>query len=119
MWVVSKQEGQRDLAAGLRDYVATIDDARQAIEAEPVPPGLKAFHGKLLEALTLQQTFFTKAVEASDDGQPWEAVIAIPEGKQASSLLINAWGDMQRRYPGWTPAVKDSVYHHLCALDLF
>ena len=60
-----------------------------------VPPGLKAFHGKLLEALTLQQTFFTKAVEASDDGQPWEAVIAIPEGKQASSLLINAWGVWQ------------------------
>jgi len=26
---------------------------------------------------------------------------------------------MQARYPAWPPETRDSIYHHLCALDLF
>ena len=43
----------------------------------------------------------------------------IPEGRQASGRLIAAWGRMQARYPQWSRETSDSVYHHLCALDLF
>jgi hypothetical protein len=37
----------------------------------------------------------------------------------ASSRLIAAWGRMQARYPGWPSETRESIYHHLCALDLF
>ena len=46
-------------------------------------------------------------------------VYQIAEGRQASARLISAWGRMQGRYPSWAPETKDSIYHHLCALDLF
>ena len=46
-------------------------------------------------------------------------VYPIAEGRQASGRLISAWGRMQARYPGWSPETRDSIYHHLCALDLF
>jgi hypothetical protein len=26
---------------------------------------------------------------------------------------------MQARYPQWSAATRDSIFHHLCALDLF
>jgi len=26
---------------------------------------------------------------------------------------------MQARYPAWPPETSNSIYHHLCALDLF
>jgi len=32
---------------------------------------------------------------------------------------IRAWSRMQARYPGWSSETRDSIYHHLCALDLF
>ena len=46
-------------------------------------------------------------------------VYAVPQGRQASAKLISAWGRMQSRYPAWATETKDSIYHHLCALDLF
>jgi hypothetical protein len=46
-------------------------------------------------------------------------VYAIPEGRQASARLIAAWGKMSARYPTWSAESRDSIYHHLCALDLF
>ena len=33
--------------------------------------------------------------------------------------FIAAWSRMQARYPAWSAETRDSVYHHLCALDLF
>jgi hypothetical protein len=32
---------------------------------------------------------------------------------------VAAWVKMTRRYPHLPPEMRDSVYHHLCALDLF
>jgi hypothetical protein len=46
-------------------------------------------------------------------------VYQIREGHQASERLLSAWAHMQQRYPKWDATLKDSVYHHLCALDLF
>jgi hypothetical protein len=43
----------------------------------------------------------------------------LPEGRQASGRLVAAFGQMQARYPSWSAATRDSIYHHLCALDLF
>ncbi len=37
----------------------------------------------------------------------------------ASARLIAAWGKMSARYPAWSAETRDSIYHHLCALDLF
>lgn len=46
-------------------------------------------------------------------------VYAISEAHQASGKLMSAWGAMSARYPAWSEATKDSIYHHLCALDFF
>ena len=43
----------------------------------------------------------------------------LPQGRQASARLVGAWSQMQARYPAWSAATRDSIYHHLCALDLF
>ena len=43
----------------------------------------------------------------------------LPQGRQASTRLVAAWSRMQARYPGWAGETRDSIYHHLCALDLF
>ena len=43
----------------------------------------------------------------------------IAEGRQASARLISAWGRMQARYLAWSSETSNSIYHHLCALDLF
>ncbi len=43
----------------------------------------------------------------------------VPEGRQASRHLFSAWARMQARYPSWSRETADSIYHHLCALDLF
>lgn len=49
----------------------------------------------------------------------FQEVMTFSEGRNASSLLIGAWSAMRARYPSLSPAVSDSAYHHLCALDLF
>lgn len=46
-------------------------------------------------------------------------VYAVPEGRQASTRLVEAWARMEARYPGRSTETRDSIYHHLCALDLF
>ena len=84
-----------------------------------LPPGLERFHGAVLEAIALQQTFFEAAVPRRAGGASMQEIYTIPEGHTASSKLIEAWGAIEAKYPGWSPAVKDSVYHHLCGLDLF
>ena len=48
-----------------------------------------------------------------------DAVWRIGEGRQASQRLIAAWGKMRARYPRWSAETGNSIYHHLCALDLF
>jgi hypothetical protein len=100
-------------------YCAETLAARKRIMAEPAPKGLEPFKTTVLKAIDTQMQFFTKGVDARNQGKTAQEVWAIPEGKQASSLLISAWGQMEGRYPQMSPAVRDSTYHHLCALDLF
>ena len=84
-----------------------------------VPAGLEPFQQDVLSALALQQAFFSKAVPLREAGRGMDEAYRIAEGRQASARLIAAWSRMQARYPGWPAATRDSVYHHLCALDLF
>lgn len=105
-----------------RAYSAYCSDtlaARKRIAAEPAPKGLETFKTTVLKAIDTQMQFFTKGVDARNGGKTAQDVWAIPEGRQASSLLISAWGQMEARYPQMSPTVRDSTYHHLCALDLF
>jgi hypothetical protein len=99
---------QRDTSAALR-----------ALRAEPVPAGLEAFRDRVADALELQMTFFEKALEARRHGQTMTQVFAIPEGRAASARLQAAWSTMVHRYPAWATETRQSIYHHLCALDLF
>ena len=100
-------------------YQAATDGVVTRISALPPPAGLEPFRDDVLAALRLQRTFFDKAVEARRSGGSMDDVWRIPEGRQASGRLIAAWGRMQARYPQWSRETSDSVYHHLCALDLF
>lgn len=100
-------------------YYSQTAAYRQKIVAEPVPKGLETFRNTVVNALDTQMAFFAKAVKARQSGQSAQEVLNIPEGRTASSLLQSAWGSMASRYPSWSNPVKDSIYHHLCALDLF
>ena len=91
--------------------------ARQGSEAVPV--GLEPFQADVLGALELQQIFFAKAAALRQSGRGMDAVYGVREGREASARLIAAWSRMQGRYPGWPPVTRDSIYHQLCALDLF
>lgn len=112
-------ESSTDLASPLEVYLRVIDDARNAIAAEPAPEGLTPFVEDVLQALELQQASFRAAVARRAKGEPAAVLYQIPEGRTASRRLISAWMHMQRRYPAWDAAVGKSVYHHLCALDFF
>lgn len=91
--------------------------ARQ--ESDGVPGGLEPFQQDVLAALALQQAFFSRAAALRQGGRGMDEVYSVAEGRQASARLIAAWSRMQARYPGWPPETRDSIYHHLCALDLF
>lgn len=100
-------------------YSAKTTQARQKIMAEPLPAGLQGFRDGVINALDQQILFFGKASRARTSGKSFQEVMTYSEGRNASNLLIAAWSAMTARYPGLSPAVSDSAYHHLCALDLF
>lgn len=108
-----------DLDAALAGYQAATKKAADGIRTEAVPAGLEPFEEDVLAALALQQTFFAKAVPLCTGKGSMREVYAIPEGREASRRLISAFGRMQARYPAWAQETRDSIYHHLCALDLF
>jgi hypothetical protein len=109
----------RDLSAELASYQkATAALAARLADDQP-PTGLAPFQQDVAEALALQQTFFAKAVPMRRAGAEMAEVYGIPEGRQASQRLMSAWSRMEQRYPSWSAATSDSIYHHLCALDLF
>ena len=112
-------QDNQNYARAFSTYMADTLAARKRILAEPAPKGLEPFKATVLKAIDTQMQFFTKGVDARNSGKTAQDVWAIPEGKQASSLLISAWGQMESRYPQMSSAVRDSTYHHLCALDLF
>jgi hypothetical protein len=101
------------------DYQKGNSDALRRLRAEPVPAGLEGFHQDVIASIELHRAFFDQAVVKRTAGATMPQVHEIPEGHQASEKLMGAWNAMNGRYGEWSPAVKDSVYHHLCALDLF
>lgn len=105
--------------AALARYQDATRRLAEQLAAEPSPAGLAPFQDDVLQALALQQAFFAKAAPLRQSGSSMADVYRIPEGRQASARLIAAWGKMRSRYPSWAPETKDSIYHHLCALDLF
>jgi hypothetical protein len=112
-------EERRDLPAAHARYEETTRALAARLRAEAAPDGLAAFQEDVGQALALQQTFFARAVPLRQAGRAMPEVYQIPEGRTASARLISAWGRMQARYPSWSAETRDSIYHHLCALDLF
>jgi hypothetical protein len=112
-------EQAADIARAHARYEKETGALAERLGREPVPAGLQPFHDDVLAALELQRAFFTSAVAQRAAGRTMGEVYSIPQGRQASSKLIGAWGAMERRYPAWPAETRDSVYHHLCALDLF
>lgn len=103
----------------LENYLGKTRDLQRRLRQEATPESLEPFREDVLAALDLQMTFFSKAYAGRRAGEPFDKVIAISEGRQASNKLVSAWGKMSARYPSLDQATKDSIYHHLCALDLF
>jgi hypothetical protein len=112
------QDHQAYASTFTRYYTETVA-ARKKIVSEPTPAGLEDFKNTVVAAIDEQIRFFNKAVRDRQAGQSAQQVLALPEGKKASSMLLQAWSLMTARYPGMSAQVKDSTYHHLCALDLF
>ena len=111
--------GDKSAEAFMRYKSVTEEQLRRIMNVAP-PTGLESFKLDVVKAITLQMTFFDKAVKARASGASMTAVMAIPEGRQASSLLFAAWDEMQKRYWFfWSGNTKDAIYHHLCAFDLF
>lgn len=112
------EEGQ-DVQGAVTRYLGQTTPLAERLRAEPAPAGLGPFQDDVVQALLLQQDFFRKAAPLRASGRSMVEVYKIPEGRQASSRLVAAWGRMQARYPSWSAETSNSIYHHLCALDLF
>jgi hypothetical protein len=89
------------------------------LRADAPPPGLEPFREDVVTAIELQRRFFAQALALRQHGRAMSEVYAVPEGRQASARLIAGFAKMQARYPQWSAATRDSIFHHLCALDLF
>ncbi|MCW5821632.1 MAG: hypothetical protein KIT34_02455 [Cyanobacteria bacterium TGS_CYA1] len=99
-------------------YFSTVS-ARQKFLQLATPKGLEGFKNDVINGLDKQIVFFQKSAKMRADGKSAQDILAIPEGKAASSLYMSAWQKIETRYPGLSAPVKDSMYHHLCALDIF
>lgn len=112
----------RDKGSYSQAYSTYESESRAALKklgAEPCPSGLESFRDDVTQAVEKQISFFKTAVKMRESGESMQQVMALPAGQEASRLLQSAWGKMAARYPSWSNEVKDSIYHHLCALDLF
>jgi len=112
-------EEREQMRARLLRYQQTSEGLVARQRTEEVPAGLGPFQQDVLAALELQRTFFFKAEAERQRGAGMDEAYRIPEARLASSRLVAAWARMQARYPGWAPETRESIYHHLCALDLF
>ena len=117
--VLKALEENRRVDEAMKRYESTTSDIGATLKRDAVPAGLEPFRDDLVAALELQQTFFRKGVPLRKKGETMQAVYAVPEGRAASARLFAAWAKMQSRYPSWNAETKDSIFHHLCALDLF
>jgi hypothetical protein len=100
-------------------YRRATDDVLKKIHTETVPAGLEGFAQDVTAAIELQRDAFQQAVRARAQGGSPDEVFRIPQAREASQRLIAAWNKMSQRYPDWPQPMRESVYHHLCALDLF
>jgi len=100
-------------------YYATTISALKTIQKEPTPRGLETFRNEVMNGIILQMTFFKKATTAAEAGSDFKTIMKIPEGKQASAQLQAAWSQLKSHYTNIGPMTENSLYHHLCALDLF
>lgn len=112
-------EQARGIEPALASYQQRTEAIVERIRGESPPMGLGPFQDDVVQALALQQAFFRQAASRRAAGASMAEIYAIPEGRQASPRLIAAFGRMSARYPSWTAQTRDSIYHHLCALDLF
>lgn len=110
---------QSSYSRAFKLYESESSAARQKLISEPCPSGLEPFRDDVAQAVEKQISFFKTATKMRESGESMRRVMAQPDGQAASGLLQSAWGKMAARYPGWSNEVKDSIYHHLCALDLF
>ncbi len=115
----SLYQNRRSYASEYSAYYSAVTAARKKILDEPCPRGLEGFKNDVIQALDQQIVFFRKAVEARQTGESMQKVLGLAEGRAASGLLQAAWSKMANRYPQWSQPVRESIYHHLCALDLF
>jgi hypothetical protein len=100
-------------------YVTTTEDALTSLKHEAVPAGLETFHQDVIASVELHRVYFQKLATARAGGSGPIDGHQFPEGHEASAKLMAAWHAMEGRYTEWSPAVKDSIYHHLCAFDLY
>ncbi len=100
-------------------YYSSTISARQKFLQLVAPKGLEGFRNDVVNGLDKQVVFFQKAAQMRLQGKSAQDIMSIPEGKLASSLYISAWQKISSRYPNMSTSVKDSMYHHLCALDIF
>jgi hypothetical protein len=117
--LMMKAINDRNAFGGLDRYKTVIQSQFTRLDGLDTPRGLEQFQEDLVAALKLQETFFEKAATASYNGEEMKQIMAIPEAREASNRLISAWSIMETRYPTCDSASKDSLYHHICALDLF
>jgi len=108
-----------DVAGALARYQDVTERLAGGIRTDSAPAGLDPFRDDVVQAVALQKAFFAKAGPLREEGRTMADVYRLAEGRQASGRLISAWGRMQARYPGWSAETRDSIHHHLCALDLF
>ena len=108
-----------DATAEAATYDANVEKIVNALKSDTAPDDLRAFHSEVITAIELQRSFFARAASDRRGGASMEQVHKLPQGREASAKLMSAWGQMSARYPEWSEATKDSIYHHLCALDLF
>lgn len=102
-----------------KTYYSNTVSARQKFLQITPPKGLEGFRNDVVNGLDKQIIFFQKATKMRTDGKSAQDIMSIPEGKMASNLYISAWQKISTHYPQLSTTVKDSMYHHLCALDIF
>lgn len=111
-------------------HAKAVASVQERLGKERVPNGLRPFVDDVRAALDLQVRFYAafapaaraeRARKGTLDRTDWEALHGrFPEGRQASTRLMEAWMKLQARWgKRMTPALSDSLMHHLCALDIF
>jgi hypothetical protein len=113
--------------AGLQNYSAQQYDAVDPVDGYDrligfargmtVPPGLAAYHQRILEGLAGQRQFFADW-KAERDGFRFAKQIGDHAGAHnASAALRAAYNELMSKYPNESAANKDAFFDYHCALD--